>query len=103
MDELKSMIPRTSQYHPGHEIPEKNLYYRIAKKFLFNDFGVYNGHDHTKTAAPYIVKETDEATRTSLPLADAGGCCGGGGTEPTGCCNEPDVVSLGSPDGKPSG
>ena len=39
MEELKSTIPRTSQYHPGHEIPEKNLYYRIAKKFLFNDRG----------------------------------------------------------------
>ncbi len=51
MQELRSMVSRTSQYHPGHEIPEKNIYYRIAKKFLFNDFGVYEGHDHTQTSA----------------------------------------------------
>ena len=94
MQELKNMIPRTSQYHPGHEIPEKNLYYRIAKKFLFNDFGVYNGHDHTKTAAPYIVKENNDSPAATLQLADSGGCCGGGGSEPAGCCNEPDVVTL---------
>ncbi len=50
--ELKSMVPRTSQYHPGREIPERNWYYRIAKKFLFSDFGVYDGHDHSRTAAP---------------------------------------------------
>lgn len=57
MAELKSMIPRTSQYHPGHEIPEQNLYYRLAKRFLFNDFGVYNGHDHSQSAAPYLLQK----------------------------------------------
>jgi MoaA/NifB/PqqE/SkfB family radical SAM enzyme len=51
MQELRSMTSRTSQYHPGYEIPEKNIYYRIAKKFLFNDFGVYEGHDHSQTSA----------------------------------------------------
>lgn len=51
MQELRSMVSRTSQYHPGQEIPEKNIYYRIAKKFLFNDFGVYEGHDHSQTSA----------------------------------------------------
>ncbi|MCA9036740.1 MAG: radical SAM protein, partial [Planctomycetaceae bacterium] len=70
--ELESMIPRTSQFHPGYEIPEKNLYYRLAKKFLFNDFGVYAGHDHTQSAAPYLRdmnKETGklEKTETESP------------------------------------
>lgn len=65
MQELKSMVPRTSQYHPGHEIPEKNWYYRIAKKFLFNDFGVYDGHDHSKTAAPYLTAQSAPAVETS--------------------------------------
>ena len=55
MRELRSMVPRISQYIPGHEIPEKNVYYRIAKRFLFNDFGVYAGHDHSQTAAPAFV------------------------------------------------
>ncbi len=53
--ELGAMQVRTSQYNPGHEIPEKNLLYRVAKRFWFNDFGVYRGHDHRATAAPGIV------------------------------------------------
>ena len=75
MQELKAMIPRTSQYHPGHEIPEKNLYYRLAKKFLFNDFGVYQGHDHTTTAAPFVVGKTKPVATVEEVSADAG-CCG---------------------------
>ncbi len=42
MAELDSMIPRTSQHLPGHEIPEKHWMYRLAKKYFFNDFGVYD-------------------------------------------------------------
>ena len=86
MQELKSMVPRTSQYHPGHEIPERNLYYRIAKKFLFNDFGVYNGHNHSATAAPFIVSDAAEGLPSSTPT----GCCGGSTS-----CDEPNVVPLG--------
>ena len=40
------MSVRTSQYSPGNEVPEKNWLYRLAKRFCFNDFGVYAGHDH---------------------------------------------------------
>ncbi|MFM8477828.1 MAG: hypothetical protein ACKOEO_18755, partial [Planctomycetaceae bacterium] len=58
MQELQAMVPRTSQYHPGHEIAERNWYYRLAKRFLFNDFGVYAGHDHTRTAAPFLSATT---------------------------------------------
>ena len=75
LQELQAMIPRTSQYHPGHEIPEKNLYYRLAKKFLFNDFGVYHGHDHTTTAAPFVVGKTNPLATVEEVSADAG-CCG---------------------------
>jgi MoaA/NifB/PqqE/SkfB family radical SAM enzyme len=53
--ELETMTVRTSQYNPGHEIPEKNWLYRLAKRFWFNDFGVYRGHDHSMTAAPGLV------------------------------------------------
>ena len=48
LEELRRMQPRTSQYAPGDEVPEKNLLYRIAKRFWFNDFGVYDGHDHDR-------------------------------------------------------
>lgn len=78
MQELRSMIPRTSQYHPGHEIPEKNLYYRLAKKFLFNDFGVYEGHDHTQTAAPFLRPSSGPGNTTS--------CCGDANSEASGGC-----------------
>jgi MoaA/NifB/PqqE/SkfB family radical SAM enzyme len=48
LEELRRMQPRTSQYAPGDEVPEKNLLYRIAKRFWFNDFGVYDGHDRAR-------------------------------------------------------
>ncbi len=50
--ELAAMTVRTSQFHPGDEIPEVSLAYRLAKRFWFSDFGVYEGHDHAATAAP---------------------------------------------------
>ena len=53
--ELRNMTVRTSQFNPGHEVPEKNLLYRIAKRFWFNDFGVYRGHDHSKESAPALL------------------------------------------------
>lgn len=39
--ELQAMQPRPSQYNRGEEIPEKNWFYRFAKKHWFNDFGAY--------------------------------------------------------------
>jgi MoaA/NifB/PqqE/SkfB family radical SAM enzyme len=39
--ELDAMSLRSSQYNPGHEIPEKNWLYRFAKRYWFNDFGAY--------------------------------------------------------------
>jgi MoaA/NifB/PqqE/SkfB family radical SAM enzyme len=55
--ELQAMRTRTSQYNPGHEIPEKNWLYRLAKRYWFYDFGVYRGHDHSKTAAPGLLRQ----------------------------------------------
>src|SRR5436190_1237342 len=49
--ELAGMEVRTSQYHPGKEIPEKNLFYRLAKRLWFYDFGAYRGMDHRHTSA----------------------------------------------------
>ncbi len=54
--ELDSLQVRTSQYNPGNEIPEKSWIYRIAKRYLFNDFGVYKGHDHSQAAAPFVLQ-----------------------------------------------
>jgi MoaA/NifB/PqqE/SkfB family radical SAM enzyme len=53
--ELDAMTVRTSQFNPGGEIPEKNWMYRLAKRFWFNDFGVYRGRDHGKASAPAIL------------------------------------------------
>src|SRR5260370_29945954 len=50
--ELDAMIVRTSQYNPAAQIPEKNWLYRLAKRFWFNDFGAYQGMDHSKESAP---------------------------------------------------
>jgi MoaA/NifB/PqqE/SkfB family radical SAM enzyme len=50
--ELDAMTVRTSQFNPDNEIPEKNWMYRLAKRYWFNDFGVYRGRDHGKASAP---------------------------------------------------
>jgi hypothetical protein len=41
MAELESMTSRSSQYLPDAEIPEEQWFYRLAKKYWFNDFGAY--------------------------------------------------------------
>ena len=46
--ELEAMQPRPSQYHPGHEIPEKSWAYRFAKRHWFNDFGTYAEFEESK-------------------------------------------------------
>src|SRR5947209_1310009 len=55
LQELEAMTVRTSQYNPGQEVPEKSWLYRLAKRFWFNDFGVYRGHDHSHTSAPGVL------------------------------------------------
>ncbi len=51
------MQVRTSQFNPRAEIPEKNILYRLAKRYWFNDFGVYHGRDHSHSAAPALLSE----------------------------------------------
>ena len=66
--ELDAMTVRTSQYHPGDEIPERSLAYRFAKRFWFSDFGVYDGHDHSTTAAPSLLaSEECQSPRPRVP------------------------------------
>jgi MoaA/NifB/PqqE/SkfB family radical SAM enzyme len=57
--ELEAMVPRTSQYNPEAEVPEKNVFYRLAKRLFFNDFGAYAGHDanHAQNSAPAVLKK----------------------------------------------
>ncbi len=43
MAELRSMTARPSQWIEEEEIPEKHWMYKIAKRFFYNDFGVYAG------------------------------------------------------------
>lgn len=72
--ELEQMLVRTSQYHPGDEIPEQSLAYRLVKRFWFSDFGVYEGHDHSRVSAPALLAS--------------------GGRQPSEQRREPDVVEL---------
>lgn len=55
-EELAAMSTRTSQFNPAGEIPEKNLLYRLAKRFWFNDFGAYDGFDHSQASAPALLR-----------------------------------------------
>jgi hypothetical protein len=55
LEELAAMTPRTSQYNPVGEIPERNIFYRLAKRLFFNDFGVYAGQDHSRDSAPAVL------------------------------------------------
>lgn len=59
LHELDAMQSRPSQYHPGSEIPERSLAYRLAKKFAYHDYGAYthtfnpdNWQDPDETGAP---------------------------------------------------
>ena len=54
----ESSKQKAMEMHP--EIPEKNILYRLAKRFWFNDFAVYDGHDHSRTAAPGLVENNRE-------------------------------------------
>jgi MoaA/NifB/PqqE/SkfB family radical SAM enzyme len=56
LEELEAMRVRTSQYNPEHEVPERNWLYRLAKRFWFNDFGVYRGQDHSRASAPAVLR-----------------------------------------------
>jgi len=53
--ELDAMTVQPSQYNPAAEVPERNPLYRVAKRLFFNDFGVYAGRDHSRTAAPGVL------------------------------------------------
>jgi len=55
MAELEALAPRSSQWQPGEEIPEKHWLYRLAKKYWFNDFGTYQNlarNTKSKAAGP---------------------------------------------------
>ncbi len=59
--ELEAMEVRPSQYAPGSEIRERSWAYRLAKKYFYSDFGVYDGYDHSESAAPALLgAETED-------------------------------------------
>lgn len=43
--EVEGMKARTSQWREEEEIPEKHWMYKVAKRFFYNDFGVYQQLD----------------------------------------------------------
>ena len=71
--ELAAMENRTSQYNPQAEIPEQSFLYRFAKRHFFNDFGVYDGQDHSESAAPGLLAagaQTEEQPESLDPVAN---------------------------------
>ncbi len=61
MAELDSMTPRGSQWLPdGEEIPERHPAYRFAKKYWFNDFGVYDDLEKNPPSPPESKEKKDE-------------------------------------------
>jgi hypothetical protein len=68
LQELQAMEVRTSQYNPGNEVREKSWVYRFVKKRWFNDFGVYDGHDHSTSAAPGMLATVN--VETSSPPSE---------------------------------
>jgi hypothetical protein len=69
--ELGAMRVRTSQYNPEGEVPERNWLYRLAKRFWFNDFGVYRGQDHSRASAPAVLREAVGEAASGRPVATA--------------------------------
>jgi hypothetical protein len=67
LEELSRLSVRTSQYSPGNEVPERNLLYRLAKRFWFSDFGVYRGHDHSRASAPALLAQARQEAVSSRP------------------------------------
>jgi MoaA/NifB/PqqE/SkfB family radical SAM enzyme len=67
LSELAAMQVRTSQYNPTHQVPEKNWLYRLAKRYWFNDFGVYRGRDHDSASAPAFLAKGPQARSVQPP------------------------------------
>lgn len=68
--ELRAMQVRPSQYNPEEAIPERNLAYRLAKRWFFNSFGVYDGRDHSRNSAPAVLTRgrCNSAAEPLVPL-----------------------------------
>lgn len=74
LSELAALTVRTSQYNPGSEIPEKNWLYRLAKRWWFNDFGVYKQNAHETLSAPAVLRKqspVSDASQQRALISDA--------------------------------
>lgn len=63
MAELESMVPRSSQWLPGEEVPEEHWLYWVAKKFWFGDFGAYQKLEGHPPASPSVPTASPAATK----------------------------------------
>lgn len=61
--ELAAATPRSSQDLPGHERPERHWTYRLAKRFWFNDFGVYPARQPGERGAAVAATTSEELRR----------------------------------------
>lgn len=61
MAELETLVPRTSQWNPEQEVPEKSWIYRFVKKHWFNDFGAYQSlHGQPPATEPQHPVESEK-------------------------------------------
>ena len=69
--ELEAMQPTSSQYNPDIEIREKSWAYRFAKRFWFNDYGMYTRHfksenwQDTRKVSPAAAEPADSLVTSS--------------------------------------
>ncbi|WP_437192448.1 radical SAM/SPASM domain-containing protein [Planctomicrobium sp. SH527] len=63
--ELQAMDVRPSQFNPENAVPERSWAYKIAKRHFFNDFGAYQGRDHSRYSAPAV--QSRHATQLPVP------------------------------------
>ncbi len=77
LQELREMERRTSQYVPGHEIPERSWVYRLVKRYLFSDFGLYAELDAGQNAQPTRPAEAPTRRAESNPSRHASDDDGG--------------------------
>ncbi len=66
--ELLAMQPRTSQDNPVERVPERNFFYRLAKRFWFNDFGAYS---QTLTAEEVLERARGRQDKADLASVES--------------------------------
>ena len=72
--ELEQAESHSSQYNPFSDpIPERSLAYRLAKKFAYHDYGVYEKHFDQSNWQETVTKEASPSTASTPALHQISG------------------------------